>query len=118
MAEITLVAEPREASGTALSRRLRAAGRIPGILYGHGVTPVPLSVDARALRSALTDRGGRERPRSSWTSSAERHLAFARELQRHPVRQTVAHVDFQVVAPRRGRPGRGRRSCLVGEASP
>ncbi|HUZ19106.1 MAG TPA: 50S ribosomal protein L25 [Acidimicrobiales bacterium] len=96
MAEITLVAEPREESGTAVSRRLRAAGRIPGILYGHGVTPVPLSVDARALRSALTTEAG-VNVLFELDVAGQRHLAVARELQRHPVRQTVAHVDFQVV---------------------
>lgn len=98
MAEIPLVAEvrdPRE-QGSAASRRLRAAGRVPGVLYGHGTEPVALSVDARALRAGLSSSAG-ENALFQLEVAGTRHLAIPRSLQRHPVRRTVAHVDFQVV---------------------
>lgn len=96
MAEISLKIESGRALGTRPSGRLRTAGRIPGVIYGHGMDPVSVSVSARDLRAALTTEAG---PRAllSLEIGDDRHLAIARELQRHPLRQTVTHVDFQVV---------------------
>ncbi len=98
MAEIPLVAEVRDEreQGSAASRRLRAAGRVPGVLYGHGTEPVALSVDARALRAGLSSSAG-ENALFQLEVGGTRHLAIPRHLQRHPVRRTVAHIDFQVV---------------------
>lgn len=96
MPEITLPAETGRALGSRSSGRLRAAGKIPGVVYGHGIEPLPVAVDARALRAALTTEAGFNAlldVRVEGTS----HLAMARDLQRHPVRHTVVHVDFQVV---------------------
>jgi len=97
MAEITLVADVREERGSSASRRLLHAGRIPGVIYGHGDSPVAVAVDARALRSALSTDAGVNVLLDLDVEGAH-HLAIARELQRHPVRQTVSHVDFQVVS--------------------
>jgi large subunit ribosomal protein L25 len=97
MAEIALAAERRTVEGTRAARRLRTAGRIPGVLYGHGVEPTPLSVDARELRVALmTDAG--QNALFDLQLEGKSHLAIARELQQHPVRYRIAHVDFQVVS--------------------
>jgi large subunit ribosomal protein L25 len=97
MAEITLVADVREERGSRASRRLLSAGRIPGVVYGHGDEPVAISVDGRELRAALSTDAG-VNALLDLDVSGQRHLAIARELQRHPVRHTVAHVDFQVVS--------------------
>lgn len=96
MAEIPLTVESGRSLGTRPSGRLRTAGKIPGVVYGHGMDPIPVAVAARDLRGALTTEAG---PRAllSLKIGDERHLAIARELQRHPVRHTVTHVDFQVV---------------------
>ncbi len=96
MADIALLLEPRAERGSAAARRLRAEGRIPGVVYGHGDEPISVTIDARDLRSALT--AARSAPLFNLAIGSERHLAIAREIQRHPVRQTVAHVDFQVVS--------------------
>jgi large subunit ribosomal protein L25 len=96
MAEITLIAEPGRTPGSAASRRLRSGGRIPGVVYGHGLTATPVSVDARDLRHALSGQAGLNQLLSLNVGS-DTHLAMARSLQRHPVRHTVIHVDFQVV---------------------
>ena len=58
MAEVQLAAEARRTTGSSESRRLRAAGKIPAVLYGHGVTPQSLVVDARELRGALSQEAG------------------------------------------------------------
>jgi large subunit ribosomal protein L25 len=96
MAEINLVAEPGRPTGSAASRRLRSSGRIPAVLYGHGSEAQSLSVDGRALRQALSGQAGLNQLLSLEVGS-ETHLAIARSLQRHPVRHTVVHVDFQIV---------------------
>lgn len=97
MAEITLVAEPGRATGSAASRRLRTAGRVPAVVYGHGADPASVSVDGRELRIALSGSSGVNQL-LSLDVAGTRHLALARVLQRHPVRGTVTHVDFQVVS--------------------
>ncbi|MCU1494451.1 MAG: ribosomal protein Ctc-form [Acidimicrobiaceae bacterium] len=96
MAEIPLVADVREERGSRASRRLLHSGRIPGVVYGHGLAPVAVAMDARSLRSALSTDAGVNALLDLDIAGAH-HLAIARELQRHPVRQTVLHVDFQVV---------------------
>ncbi len=96
MPDIKLVAEPGRVSGSNKSRQLRAAGRIPAVVYGHGIEPISISVDARELRHALGGEAG-SRALLSLQIGNEEHLAMARQLQRHPVRHTVTHVDFQVV---------------------
>jgi large subunit ribosomal protein L25 len=96
MAEITLVAEPGRSGGSAASRRLRAAGRIPAVVYGHGSTATAVSVDGRELRQALSGEAGLNQLLNLQIDGASQ-LALARAIQRHPVRHTVLHVDFQVV---------------------
>ena len=99
MAEITLVAEAPRPTGSRAAGRLRAAGQIPAVVYGHGHDPLAISVDGRALRSALSTDVGLN-ALLSLRIGKETQLALAREIQRHPVRGTYTHIDFQVV--RRG----------------
>lgn len=96
MAEVKLTAEARSTTGSSESRRLRALGKIPAILYGHGVAPQPLAVDVRALRGALNQVSGLNALLLLQVESSQ-HLAMARQLQRHPVRGSVEHVDFVIV---------------------
>jgi large subunit ribosomal protein L25 len=99
MSEYKLAAENRADTGKGAARRLRAAGRVPAVLYGHGTKPRSLSVDAREFGHALrTDAG--TNVLLELEVGRTRHLALAKEIQRHPVRGTFTHVDFIVV--RRG----------------
>ncbi len=96
MAEIQLIAETGREAGTRSSKRLRREGKIPGVVYGHGADPVSIAVDARELRHALnTDAGVNALVNLSIDGASQ--LTMARVLQRHPVKNTVTHVDFQVV---------------------
>lgn len=97
MAEIPLVVDADRERGTAASRRLRAAGKIPAVVYGHGIEPIHVAVDGRELRTAFGTESGTNALLRLEIGS-DRHLALAREIQRHPVRHTVTHVDFQVVS--------------------
>jgi large subunit ribosomal protein L25 len=65
-------------------------------VYGHGGAGTPVSVEGRDLRHALSGDSGINQLLSLKVGS-ETHLAVARALQRHPVRHTVMHVDFQIV---------------------
>src|SRR5665213_253612 len=100
MSENTLQAETSRAHGSSNSRRLRLTGSIPGVIYGEGVTPVPVAVNAKAFRTAVSGEQGLN---SLITLDADgtTYTVMAREIQRHPVRGTVAHIDFQVVDPNR-----------------
>src|SRR3982074_1581558 len=96
MAEITLLAEAGRPTGSRPSNRLRSAGRIPGVIYGHGTDPMAISGNGRHLRTALTPQAGLN-ALLSLQLDGKTHLTLAREIQRHPVRHTVTHVDFQIV---------------------
>jgi large subunit ribosomal protein L25 len=96
MAEITLVAEAGRPHGSPASRRLRSEGKVPAVLYGHGMVPIALAVEARELRNALSTEAGSNALLRIEVGS-KHHLALAREIQRHPLRHTITHVDFQVV---------------------
>lgn len=98
MSEYQLAAESRTDTGKGAARRVRAAGRVPAVLYGHGIKPEHLSIDAREFGQAL--RTGGANALLELQLGKNRHLALAREVQRHPVRGTYTHVDFLVV--RRG----------------
>ncbi len=98
MSEYQLAAEPRTDTGKGAARRVRAAGRVPAVLYGHGIKPEHLSINAREFGQAL--RSGGANALLELQLGKTRHLALAREVQRHPVRGTFTHVDFLVV--RRG----------------
>lgn len=100
MAEFILLAEPGRPVGTRPARRLRTEGRVPAVVYGPGVDPLPVVVQARDLRAALSTEAGLNAVLSLRVDGKE-FLTMARELQRHPVRGSVIHVDFQVVDPNR-----------------
>ena len=89
----TLTAETGRATGSANARRLRTLDRIPGVLYGHGMTPVPLSVARRDLRLALSGPAGTNTV-LSLNVDGTTYNAVVKDLQRHPVKRTVNHVDF------------------------
>lgn len=96
MPEIILHAEIGRTIGSRPARRLRRDGMIPGIVYGHGTDPVPVTVIGRELRTALSGDAGAN-TLLSLEAGDQTFLTLAREMQRHPVRGTVTHVDFQIV---------------------
>lgn len=96
MPEVILHAEVGRPLGSRASRRLRHEGKIPGVVYGHGTEPVPVAVVARDLRVALSGESGLN-TLLSLEAGDQTFLTLAREMQHHPVRGTVTHVDFQIV---------------------
>jgi large subunit ribosomal protein L25 len=94
--EQKLVAEKRDASGKGVARKLRAAGRVPAILYGHGMDPLALSVDSRELFHLFHTGAGANVLVDLVVDDAE-HLAMPREVQRDHIKGRFIHVDFLVV---------------------
>lgn len=98
--QIALVAHPRAGSGKSEARALRRQGMVPAVAYGTDLASTAVSVDARELWHALRGAAG-ENAILRLDVAGDPHLALAREVQRHPVRREILHVDFVTVDRRR-----------------
>lgn len=95
--EITLEVQPRTEKGKGPARRARAAGKVPAVFYGPSEPPQPLYVDARQMSHALHTEAG-SNVLLNLKIDGKSHLAVPREIQRHPIRRSLVHVDFVNVA--------------------
>ena len=93
MSETVLTATSGRATGSASARRERATDSIPGVVYGRGMDPISISVARRDLRVALSGSAGMNTI-LDLTVDGTVYPAIIKDLQRHPVRRTVQHVDF------------------------
>ena len=93
MSQTTLTATPRTGSGTPTARRLRAEGHIPGVLYGRGMEPISVTVERREFRLALSGPAGANTVLALQVGGSS-YPAVVKEMQRHPIRRTVNHIDF------------------------
>lgn len=98
MAELVLQAELGRELGSSATRRLRRENKIPGVLYGLGDEPVSVAVAYGELRAALSTDAGLNQL-ISLDMGDDKALSLVKELQRHPVRDEVIHVDFLRVDP-------------------
>jgi large subunit ribosomal protein L25 len=88
-----LIANTGRPTGSAASRRLRREDRIPGVVYGHGMDPLSVSVARRELRQAVSGAAGLNTV-LDLTVDGTVYPAIIKDLQRHPVRRNIAHIDF------------------------
>jgi large subunit ribosomal protein L25 len=95
--EATIHAEPRAETGKGPARRLRASGRVPATLYGHGVEPTSIHVSALDLLHVFHQTGGTSTLVDLKVDGRE-HLTIAREIQRDLIHNRFIHVDFLAVA--------------------
>jgi len=93
MSQTTLVAQTGRETGSSASRRLRNTDSIPGVLYGRGMTPVSVAVGRRDLRLALSGPAGFNTVLQLEVDGTV-YPAVIKEVQRHPVKRNVAHIDF------------------------
>jgi large subunit ribosomal protein L25 len=95
MASAALSAQPREGTGKGSARKLRAAGRVPAVIYGHGEETRMLSVDAHELVTLFSKiRVENTVITMNIEGEAQASQALVREVQRHAYRDDVVHVDF------------------------
>src|SRR3954466_15029130 len=94
MATVQLNAAVRDNAGKGAARTLRGNGQVPGIIYGHKREPLALSINSRDLDKLLSTI-------SAESTVIELNLdgttarTLIREIQRHPFKKQILHVDFQ-----------------------
>jgi large subunit ribosomal protein L25 len=96
MAIVSFSATPREETGKGAARTLRSNGQVPAVIYGHGRDPLPLSLNARDLDKLL----GHIQAESTVievTVGGATAKTLIREIQRHPIKRQILHVDFQAL---------------------
>ena len=92
--KIEFTAFPRTAQGTGASRRLRGAGKVPGIVYGANKSAKPIEVDHHALYRHLKLEAFHASILDMSYEGAKQQVLL-RDVQMHPFRPLVLHVDFQ-----------------------
>ncbi|WP_329566998.1 50S ribosomal protein L25/general stress protein Ctc [Kitasatospora sp. NBC_01266] len=93
MSEIRIAAEPRSEFGKGAARRARRAGFVPGVVYGHGHTPVHLNLPGHDLMMAL------KTPNALLVVPIEGKDEFVlpKAVQREAIKRTIEHVDLLLV---------------------
>lgn len=94
MATASLSASARAGKGKGASRSLRRDGRLPAIIYGHAREPLSLSVPEREFERLL-EKHNAENTVIELSIDGSMSRTLIREIQRHPVKRNVLHVDFQ-----------------------
>jgi large subunit ribosomal protein L25 len=94
MATASLSAKARSDRGKGVARKLRAAGEVPGVIYGHGREPQSLTVNAREF-GRLAERVRITSTVIELALEGKTARTLIRELQRDPIKRTVIHIDFQ-----------------------
>ena len=111
---ITLKGTARTVLGKGASRRARRAGQVPAVVYGHGTDPRHVLLDEHDTRLALRNN---DNALIELDIDGERLLALTKEVQRHPIRPGVQHVDFLLV-DRNERVDVEVPVTVIGEAAP
>ncbi|MFQ5948552.1 MAG: 50S ribosomal protein L25 [Acidimicrobiia bacterium] len=93
MEQVTLRAEPGRATGSRVARRLRREGKVPAVVYGRGLEATSVAIDQRDLYAALHTEAGVNALINLEVGDGA-YLTVAREIQLHPVRGDVVHLDF------------------------
>ena len=90
------VAFERAKQGTGASRRLRNTGRTPGIVYGSSIEPLLIEIDHNALWHAIKKEAFHASVLDMELAGKE-HKVLLRDVQMHPYKQLILHIDFQRV---------------------
>ena len=93
---IEFTAFPRPTEGRGASRRMRRAGKAPGIVYGGSAQPTPIELDHNALFHALRNEAFHSSILTMKLDGAATKVLL-RDVQMHPFRNEILHVDFQRV---------------------
>jgi large subunit ribosomal protein L25 len=94
---LTLPIEKREKMGSGGAHALRKAGKIPGVLYGHGAEPLHVAFEAKTFHELLL-KGGSTGVLTLTMNGKNADTALVRDVQRNPVSRKIEHVDLQRVS--------------------
>lgn len=96
--EMVLKVDTTRELGSGASRRLRREGLVPGVVYGLDADPVAVAVPYADLRASLTTDAGLN-ALINLDFDGDKQLSIVKDLQHHPVRNEVVHVDFIRIDP-------------------
>ena len=96
MKEIPMTATRRDKIGKGVARRTRAAGQIPGVVYGPEIEPMPVAVEEREFRAAM--KSADASTILNLNVNGKENKVLVRQVQRHPVTSKVIHVDFHAIS--------------------
>jgi large subunit ribosomal protein L25 len=92
--------ELRTKTGTGVSRRLRNADMVPGVVYGKGIDPVTVSIKTRDLQEAISGAGGQNNLITFiGGGSLDQNIAIVVDIQRDPIKRSFKHVDLHRINP-------------------
>ncbi|WP_258360697.1 50S ribosomal protein L25/general stress protein Ctc [Moorella sulfitireducens (nom. illeg.)] len=96
----TLLVEVRPDTGKQTARRLRRQGKLPGVIYGKKAGNIPLAIPLKELERLLTREGENVILKVIITGEGEEkeYAAVIREVQRHPVKGVINHVDLYQIS--------------------
>ena len=95
MATANLAAKVRDTAGKGAARKLRAVGEIPAIVYGHGREPQSLAINTYILERLLEKMSYKTTVIELEVAGGKSAKTLIREIQRHPFKRHILHVDFQ-----------------------
>lgn len=100
METVELAVNTREADGKKGAKTIRRKGGVPAIVYGHGMRPLSLEVEARRLSQALHTKAGENVLINLRVQGAKlkETTCLIKEIQHHPITDEITHVDFTVIS--------------------
>ncbi len=98
MDNVSIVVQSRDATGSRAARRLRKAGLIPGVIYGHGKAATPIAVEPHVMREAISTSAGLHAVLEITIDGKRgKRRAIIKEVELHPTRSTAVHIDLQEI---------------------
>ncbi|SRR6266542_980725 len=96
MAEVTLEVSRREKSGKEIAKKLRAAGKVPAVVYGGHKEPVAIEVDRKAVSELVqkSDHGVRSIFLLKMSGTDQQRHAMIKDIQIDPISRRMTHIDF------------------------
>ena len=95
MATANHAAKARSTAGKGAARKLRAVGEVPAVIYGHGRDPQSLAIDTHTLERLLEKVSYKTTVIELEVAGGATAKTLIREIQRHPFKRHILHVDFQ-----------------------
>ncbi|MBT8461884.1 MAG: 50S ribosomal protein L25 [Gemmatimonadetes bacterium] len=92
--QVVLQVESRSETGKGAARRIRAAGKIPGNVYGHGAEPTAVLADELQFKALISKISTENTLIDLKVGDETPKVVLIREIQRHPYRSVILHVDF------------------------
>lgn len=98
MAQAELNVELRENTGKGVARKLRAAGKVPAVVYGKGMEPCPIAVEPKTLENAIaTEAGWNTLLTLRGVPAVDGKIVVLKELDLHPLRREMVCADFHAI---------------------